>query len=73
MRSLSLLIPCSFHKFLLVNDISDEIENYFNKKEDIIRGEQVPYSKKILKNLDNIKEYFPTMSLLNKGIPNDKG
>jgi hypothetical protein len=39
MRSLSLLIPCSFHKFLLVNDISDEIENYFNKKEDIIRGE----------------------------------
>ena len=33
----------------------------------------MPYSKKVLKNLDSLKEYFQSMSVLNKGNANEQG
>lgn len=33
----------------------------------------MPYSKKVLKSLESLKEYFQSMSILNKGQPNEQG
>jgi hypothetical protein len=33
----------------------------------------VPYSKKLLKSFDVLREYFPSISILNKGNTNEKG
>jgi len=38
-----------------------------------LRGEEVPYSKKLLKNLSSLTEYFPGGSMLKNGDPNVNG
>ena len=31
----------------------------------MLRGEEIPYSKKVLKNFENIKDYLPHIKQLN--------
>jgi hypothetical protein len=37
----------------------------------VLRGEEVPYSKKLLKNIASLSDYFPNGALLNHGNTND--
>jgi len=49
------------------------MERRFEKKENVLRGEEVPYTKKLLKSLDKLSDYFPNGTLFNGGNPNDNG
>ena len=73
MRHLKLVIPCAFHKFIFIKENEDVIGDGFSKNEGIIRGEEVPYSRRMLKSFDNLKDYFQSMSVLNKGLANSQG
>lgn len=68
-----IMLPCSFHKFFFIKEGDRDFDQWFNVNEKIIRGEQVPYSKRLLKNFDNLREYFQCMTVLNKGTPNSQG
>lgn len=67
------MLPCSFHKFFFIKEGDGDFDQWFNVNEKIIRGEEVPYSKRLLKSFDNLREYFQCMTVLNKGAPNSQG
>jgi hypothetical protein len=39
----------------------------------VIRGEEVPYSRKLLKNVEALAEYFPNGALAREGEANENG
>jgi hypothetical protein len=68
----SLVVPCPFHKFVFIKENND-LDECFKNSDNILRGEEVPYSKRVLKNMDSFKEYFQCMAVLNQGQPNPQG
>lgn len=74
MTSHRFTVPCSFHKFLHLEPTTEkELSSKFLSSKDIIRGEEVPYSKKLLKQVSSLAEYFTSGSLLRDGEPNENG
>ena len=62
------LIPCAFHKFVHLAPVAEsEIERRFEKREGVKRGEEVPYSRRLLKNLTILTDYFAGGMLLRQG------
>ena len=45
----------------------------FERKDLVKRGEEVPYSRKLLKNINLLTDYFPGGTVLRDGDANDKG
>ena len=67
------MVPCAFHKFVHLMPVSEsEIERRFERKS-VKRGEEVPYSRKLLKNIGILTDYFTGGMLLRQGEANDKG
>jgi|LakMenEpi03Aug12_release.lakeMendotaPanAssembly.Ray.scaffolds.fasta_scaffold3629226_1 hypothetical protein len=61
-------VPCAFHKFVHLESTSEkELASRFQSSRNVIRGEEVPYSRKLLKNMESLGEYFPSGSLLRGG------
>jgi hypothetical protein len=66
-------IPCAFQKFVPLTAVDEgEIARQFQRKELVRRGEEVPYSRKLLKSMSSLGDYLPGGVLLRGGDPNDK-
>ena len=74
MNSKRFTVPCAFHKFVRIETISEkDLTSRFQSSRNVIRGEEVPYSRKLLKNMESLSEYFSSGSLLRGGDINYAG
>ena len=74
-RKTRVFLPCAFHKFFRIEQTD---ESYFHdlfesNSASVQRGEEIPYSKRALKNLDNILDYLPHIAKLNRGNTDKHG
>ena len=61
----SFILPCAYHKFFKIDEIPHyEMKQYF-LEEEVLRGEEIPYSKKVLKTYDMLMDYLPHLQKLN--------
>lgn len=72
-RRTQFLLPCAFHKFFKIDPISDHTLRQELENQGSIRGEEIPYSRKIVKHVDTILDLLPQISKLNQGQPDNLG
>ena len=67
------MIPCSFNKFVETRPVEHrEFERKFEGRiSEARRGDEIPYSKRILKEISQITDYIPNSTILNGGSPNE--
>jgi len=66
-------LPCAFHKFFKFDPINDNALQRELESNGSVRGEEIPYSRKILKHIDVLLDLLPQISKINQGQPNHLG